>query len=89
MNEPTGAGSAFVLAGRPVGNICPAATLPTNPHSLVKLVKINRACEQQEARGDEVLASPCGIGEPATGDDSGALDADVVAALSHVAEMIN
>jgi hypothetical protein len=36
-----------------------------------------------------ILASPCGTGEPATGDGSGALDANVVATLRHLAEMIN
>jgi hypothetical protein len=45
--------------------------------------------EHQQARGDEVFASQCGIGEPAIGNDSGALGADIVAALRHVAEMIN
>jgi len=36
-----------------------------------------------------ILASPCGTGEPATGDGSGAFDANVVATLSHLAEMIS
>jgi hypothetical protein len=36
-----------------------------------------------------ILASPCGTGEPATGDGSGAFDANVVATLKHLAEMIN
>jgi len=36
-----------------------------------------------------ILASPCGTGEPATGDGSGAFDANVVATLRHLAEMIN
>ena len=79
----------FRLARRAVRNICPAATLPTNPHPLVEFVKINRAGEHQQAGGDQFLTSPHGAREPATGDDSGALGADVVAALRCVAEMIN
>jgi hypothetical protein len=43
----------------------------------------------KKARGDEFFASPGGTGEPATGDDAGALDANIVAALRYVAEMIN
>jgi hypothetical protein len=38
---------------------------------------------------DKVLASLTDAGEPGTGEDSGAFDADVVAALRHLAEMIN
>jgi hypothetical protein len=38
---------------------------------------------------DQVFASPGGVGEPPTRDDSGALGADVVASLRHLAEMIN
>jgi hypothetical protein len=64
-------------------------TLPTNPHPLVKLVKINRSGEHQQPSGDEFLTSPYGAREPGPGDDSGAFGAEVVAALSHVAEMIN
>jgi hypothetical protein len=45
--------------------------------------------EHQQAHCDEFLASSCGIGEPATGDDTGTFCSDVVAALSHLAEMIN
>jgi hypothetical protein len=37
----------------------------------------------------EVFAPPCTAGEPATGKDAGAFDADVVAALRHLAEMID
>jgi hypothetical protein len=43
----------------------------------------------KKARGDEFFASPGGTGEPATGDDPGALDANIVAALCHLAEVIN
>jgi hypothetical protein len=39
--------------------------------------------------GYEFLASPGGAGEPCAGDGSGALDADVVAALRHLAKVIN
>jgi hypothetical protein len=35
------------------------------------------------------IASPTFAGEPATGDDPGALGADVVAALGHLGEVIN
>jgi hypothetical protein len=47
------------------------------------------AGEHQQARRDEVFASPCGIGEPATGDGSGAFCSGVVAALRCGAEVIN
>jgi hypothetical protein len=43
----------------------------------------------KKARGDEFFASPGGTGEPATGDDPGALDANIVAALRCFAEVIN
>ena len=46
-------------------------------------------CEHQQSRCDEFLASLTDTGEPSTGDDSGALDANIVAALSHLAEVIN
>jgi hypothetical protein len=47
------------------------------------------AGEHQQARGDEFLASPGGTGEPGARDGSGALGADVVAALGHLAEVID
>jgi hypothetical protein len=37
----------------------------------------------------EVFTSSGGAREPATGKDPGALDADIVASLSHLTEMIN
>jgi hypothetical protein len=40
----------------------------------------------KKARGDEFFASPGGTGEPATSDDPGALDANIVAALCHLAK---
>jgi hypothetical protein len=64
-------------------------TLPTNPHPLVELVKINGPGEHQQACGDEFLTSPHGAREPGPGDDSGAFGAEVVAALRYLAEMIN
>jgi hypothetical protein len=73
----------------PVRNICPAATLPTNPHPLVEFVKINRTGQHQQARGDEFLTSPHGAREPGPGDDSGAFGAEVIAALSHLTKMID
>jgi hypothetical protein len=47
------------------------------------------AGEQPQSGRDEFLSSADGVGESPTGDCSGALDADVVAALRHLAEMIN
>jgi hypothetical protein len=44
--------------------------------------------EHQQPCRDEVLASPGGAGEPGTGDPAGALDANIVTALSHLAEVI-
>jgi hypothetical protein len=73
----------------PVRNICPAATLPTNPHPLVEFVKINVTGQHQQARGDEFLTSPHGTREPGPGDDSGALYANIVTVLSHLPEVIN
>jgi hypothetical protein len=45
--------------------------------------------KHQQTGRDEVLTSPHRAREPGTGDHSGALDADIVAALRHLAEMIN
>jgi hypothetical protein len=78
-----------LLAGRAVRDICPAATLPTDPHPLVKFVKINVTGEHQQARGDEFLTSAGRIGEPGPSDHAGAFGADVITALRHLAEMIN
>jgi hypothetical protein len=72
-----------------VGHCGSAATLPTDPHPAVKFVKINRPGQHQQARGYEFLALPCGACEPVTGDGSGALYANIVAALRHLTEMIN
>ena len=88
MNRPARA-RPFVLAGRTVRNICPAATLPTNPHPLVEFVKINMAREQQQPCCDEFLTSPHAASEPRASDDSGAFGAEVIPALSHLAEMID
>jgi hypothetical protein len=78
-----------LLAGQPVGHGRAAATLPTNRHPPVKFVKINAPGQHQRARCDEFLASPGGASEPGTGDRPGALRADVVAPLCHVAEVFN
>jgi hypothetical protein len=43
----------------------------------------------KKARGDEFFASPGGTGEPATGDDPGALDANIITPLRHLAEVIS
>jgi hypothetical protein len=45
--------------------------------------------EHQQPRRDELLASPGRAREPGTGDSSGALYANIVAALRHLTEMIN
>jgi hypothetical protein len=66
-----------------------AATLPTSPHPPVEFVKINRPGQHQQSGRDQVFASLAGSGEPATGDDSGAFDADVVSPVRHIAEMIS
>jgi hypothetical protein len=89
MNRPAGRSWGRLLAGRAVRDICPAATLPTDPHPLVKFVKINRSGQHQQPRGDEILTSPATSGEPATGDHPGDLGADVITALHYLAEMIN
>jgi hypothetical protein len=78
-----------IVAGGPVRNICAAATLPTNPHPRVQFVKINRSGQHQQTRRYQILTSPGGAREPGTGDGSGAFDADVVAAMRYLAEMIN
>ena len=72
-----------------VRNICPAATLPTNPHPLVEFVKINRPGEHQQPGCYEFLTSPHAASEPGPGDGTGAFCSDVVAALSHLTKMIN
>jgi hypothetical protein len=43
------------------------------------------AGEHQQTRGYEFLTSAGGVGEPGTGDGSGAFCSDVVAALSYLA----
>jgi hypothetical protein len=50
--------------------------------------EINRPGQHQQARCDEFLASPATSSEPATGNHAGAF-AEVAAALSYLAEMIN
>jgi hypothetical protein len=77
------------LACWAVRNICPAATLPTNPHPLVELVKINWTREHQQPGCYEFLTSPHAASEPATGDGAGAFCSDVVTALSHLTQMLN
>jgi hypothetical protein len=72
-----------------VWNICAAATLPTRPHPPVEFVKINRPGQHQQSRSDEVFASPCAAREPTTGKDASAFDADVVAALSNLTQVID
>jgi hypothetical protein len=56
---------------------------------VVELVKINRHGEHQQAGRDEIFAAPRAASESATGDGSGAFDADVIAALRHLAEAIH
>jgi hypothetical protein len=70
-------------------DICPAVTLPTNPHPLVEFVKINRTGEHQQPCGYEFLTSPHAASEPGTGDGAGAFCSDVVAALRHLTKMID
>jgi hypothetical protein len=64
-------------------------TLPTRPHPAVQFVKINRPGEHQQSGRNEVLPPPGGAREPGTGDDSGALYADIVAALRYLTKVIN
>ena len=52
-------------------------------------IKINIASEHEEPSGDQLLAPPDWGGEPGAGDGSGALGSDVVAALCHLAEVID
>jgi hypothetical protein len=47
------------------------------------------AREQEQAGRYQVLASPPAASEPAAGHPAGALDANVVSALSHLAEVID
>jgi hypothetical protein len=63
--------------------------LPADPYPLVEFVKVNVSGEYQQAGCDQVFASPRRSGEPATGDSSGALDADIVTTLSDLAEVID
>jgi hypothetical protein len=77
------------LACWAVRNICPAVTLPTDPHPLVEFVKINRTGEHQQPGGYEFLTSPHAASEPGTGDGAGAFCSDVVTTLSHLTKMIN
>jgi hypothetical protein len=78
-----------LFAGRAVRHCRAAATFPTDPYPPVEFVKVNGAGDHEQARGYEFLASPASTGEPATGDHSSALGADVVTALCHLAEVIN
>jgi hypothetical protein len=64
-------------------------TLPTNPHPLVEFVKINRPGQHQQPCGYQFLTSPHAASEPGPGDDSGAFDAYIVAALRHLTKMID
>jgi hypothetical protein len=47
------------------------------------------AREQERPGRYQVLASSAGTGEPATSNHAGDLDAEVIAALHYLAEMIN
>jgi hypothetical protein len=90
--EVLGIASSFVLGlvlAFWVGHGRPAPTLPTHSNPPVKFVQIDRPGEHQKTGRDEFLASPGGAREPTAREDSGALDADVVAALRHLAKMIN
>ena len=62
--------------------------LPADPYPPVKLVQIDVSGEHQQARRYEVLASLTYCSEPPTGDGSGALYSDVVAALRDLTEVI-
>jgi hypothetical protein len=53
------------------------------------IVKIDMAGEQQQPGRDEFLSSADGVREPPTGHSSGDLDANIVAFLRGLAEMIN
>ena len=64
-------------------------TLQTDPHPLVKFVKINVTGQHQQARGDEFLTSAGRIGEAGTSDHASAFGADVITTLRYLAEMIN
>src|SRR5829696_8923814 len=89
MNRPARV-QPFVLAGRAgVRHSGSAATFPTGPDPPVKFVKINRAGQHQQSRGDQVLTTPATSGEPGTGDHAGDLGPDVITTLHYLAEMIN
>ena len=66
-----------------------AATLPTDPHPPVQVVKINMTGQHQQACGYEFFAAAVLAGEPSAGDGTGALCPDVVSAPRHFAEMID
>jgi hypothetical protein len=78
-----------LLAALRVRLRCSPPTFPTDSYPSVEFVKVNGAGEHQQPGGDDILTALAYAGEPATGDDSGALGADVVAALRGLAEMIN
>jgi hypothetical protein len=84
--RPAGMG---LLAALRVRHVYSPLTLPTDPDPTVEFVQVDVSGEHQQACCYEVFASPCGAGEPATGDHSGAFGADVVAALRHPAEVID
>jgi hypothetical protein len=66
-----------------------APTLPSDSDPPIELVKINMARQHEKTGRDEFLATSSSASKPATGDDAGAVDADIVATLSHLAEAIN
>jgi hypothetical protein len=68
---------------------CSAPTLPTDPEPLVEFVKIDMSGQHQQAGSDEFFASLFVASKPGTREPAGALDADIVAALCYLAEVIN
>ena len=67
----------------------PAAPFPTDPYPPVEFVKINITGEHKQPGGDQLLAAPDSGGEPGPGDCASTFDPDVIAALGHLAKMID
>ena len=59
--------------------------VPNQSNPTVQFVKVDVSGEHKQPGRYQVLTSPGDAREPSTGDDSGALDADIVAAPGHLA----
>src|SRR5512133_3247087 len=78
-----------LLAGLAVRHCRAKPTLPTDLDPAIQFVQVDVPGKHQQPRRYQFLASPGGAREPPTGNRPGALDADIVASLSHLAKVIN